>query len=166
MESIQTRCSIRKYKNQKIEKEKINKILRAGFCAPSAMNQQPWELIVIEKKETLVQLSKIASSAIPLSTATLGIVVCANLLCNHSVDFCQQDLAAATENMLVEANYLGIDSCWLGAYPNLKKVNKIKKMFDIPESVLPLWMISFGYADEMKEIKDKWNRNKIHYEMY
>lgn len=68
--------------------------------------------------------------------------------------------------MLVEANYLGIDSCWLGAYPNLKKVNKIKKMFDIPESVLPLWMISFGYADEMKEIKDKWNRNKIHYEMY
>ncbi len=44
MNSIFHRTSVRKYTNQPVEQEKIEKILRAGMAAPSAMNQQPWIL--------------------------------------------------------------------------------------------------------------------------
>ncbi len=49
MEEIYIRRSIRKFKEQEVEPEKIDKLLRAAMQAPSAANQQPWEFIVVKK---------------------------------------------------------------------------------------------------------------------
>ncbi|WP_410075685.1 nitroreductase family protein [Anaerostipes sp.] len=51
MNSIFHHVSIRKYKNQPVEKEKILRILKAGMQSPSAWNQQPWEFYVVTNKE-------------------------------------------------------------------------------------------------------------------
>ena len=56
-------------------------------------------------------------------------LVCADKNKNDSLDYCQQDLAAATENMLVEAKSLGIGSCWLGVYPNEERLFGFKSVF-------------------------------------
>ena len=118
MDAIFNRTSIRKYKQESLKKEEIDLILKAAFSAPSARNSQPWQFIVVENKDTLKDLSQMTPYASFLKNAAMGMVVCADKNKNDSLDYCQQDLAAATENMLVEAKSLGIGSCWLGVYPN------------------------------------------------
>ena len=163
MNSIFTRCSIRKFKKTKIEKEKQELILKAAFAAPSAKNAQPWEFLVIEDEDELARMSTFTPYAKPLENAALGIVVLGNLQRNDMIDFCEQDCAAATQNMLVEANELGIGSVWMGVYPVQEKVQVLKTHFQLPDYVVPLWMIAFGYPDQEPKIKDKYNTNYIHY---
>ena len=57
MNAIFTRTSVRKFEDRPVEKEKIEKVLQAGFVAPSAGNQQPWEFYVVTKRETIEELS-------------------------------------------------------------------------------------------------------------
>ncbi len=166
MDSIFNRSSIRKYKDVPLKEEEIQKILKAGFSAPSAANRQPWQFIVVENKQTLSDLSKMTPYAKPLEKAALGIVACADLNVGINIDYCQQDVAAATENMLIEAKNLGIGSCWLGVYPEMERMLKVNTYFKLPKGIIPLWMVSFGYIDEEIRVKEKWNKKKVHYEKY
>lgn len=163
MSSIFERCSIRKFKMTKIEKEKQDLIIRAAFAAPSAKNAQPWEFLVIEDEAQLKEMSTFTPYAKPLANAALGMVVLANLERNDLIDFCEQDCAAATQNMLLEAQELGIGSVWIGVYPILERVQIIKDHFHLPEHIVPLWMIAFGYPDQEPNIKDKYQPEYIHY---
>ncbi len=166
MKEILSRTSIRKYKDIPLKKEEIQKILQAGFSAPSAANKQPWQFIVVENKQTLSDLSRMTPYAKPLENAALGIVACADLNVGINIDYCQQDIAAATENMLIEANHLGVGSCWLGVYPEKERMLAVNSYFKLPKGIIPMWMISFGYPDEDGKIKEKWNEERIHYEQY
>ena len=85
---------------------------------------------------------------------------------NDSLDYCQQDLAAATENMLIEAKSLGIGSCWLGVYPNEDRYLALNQYFKLLKGIVPMWMISFGYIDQEEVVKDKFDSSKVHYEKY
>ena len=166
MKAILERCSIRKYTNQTIEKDKIQKILAAGFSAPSARDEEPWEVIVVENKKTLKDMSQLTPYAGMLANAPLGMVICSNTTHHLNVDYDLQDCAALTQNMLVEAKHLGIGSCWLGGYPNQDRLENIQKYFQLPEHIQPLWMISFGYPDETPAPKNKWDESKIHWEKF
>lgn len=166
MESIFNRTSVRKYKKQTLKKSEIDLILKAAFSAPSAANRQPWQFIVIENKDTLKDLSTMTPYASFLKDAAMGIVVCADKNLNDNLDYCQQDLAAATENMLIEAKSLGIGSCWLGVYPNEDRYLAINQYFKLPKGIVPMWMISFGYPGQEEVVKDKLDGEKIHYEKY
>ena len=75
MTSIFKRRSVRRYTDQKVEKEKIESLLRAAMQAPSACNQQPWEFIVVEDKQTVEQLSKFSPYARMLLEAPLAIII-------------------------------------------------------------------------------------------
>ena len=146
MDAIFNRTSVRKYKQKCLKKEEIDLILKAAFSAPSARNSQPWQFIVVENKDTLKDLSQMTPY--------------------DSLDYCQQDLAAATENMLVEAKSLGIGSCWLGVYPNEERYLALNQYFKLPKGIVPMWMISFGYIDQEEVAKDKFDSSKVHYEKY
>lgn len=166
MDAIFNRTSVRKYKQESLKKEEIDLILKAAFSAPSARNSQPWQFIVAENKDTLKDLSQMTPYASFLKDAAMGIVVCADKSKNDSLDYCQQDLAAATENMLVEAKSLGIGSCWLGVYPNEDRYLALNQYFKLPKGIVPMWMISFGYPDQEEVVKDKFDSSKVHYEKY
>jgi len=163
MNSIFKRCSIRRFQTTKIEKEKQALILKAAFAAPSAKNAQPWEFLVIEDEEELAKMSTFTRYAKPLEKAALGMVVLANLERNDLIDFCEQDCAAATQNMLIEAQELGIGSVWIGVYPIQEWVQTIKEHYHLPAHIVPLWMIAFGYPDQNPNIKDKYKPEYIHY---
>lgn len=166
MNSIFERCSIRRYQDKPIEKEKVDLILKAAFCAPSAKNAQPWEFLVIQDKATIETMSTFTPYSRPLKGASMGMVVCANLNRNNMIDFCEQDCAAATQNMLLQAHELGIGSVWIGVYPMEERVKLVKDYFKLEEHIVPLWMIAFGYPDEKGNIKDKFNLDYIHYEKW
>ena len=75
MTSIFKRRSVRRYTDRKVEKEKIDRMLRAAMQAPSACNQQPWEFLVVEDKATIEKLAKFSPYARMLLEAPLAIVI-------------------------------------------------------------------------------------------
>ncbi len=66
VKEIFIRRSIWEFKNIPVEKEKTDKLLRAAMQAPSAVNQQPWEFIVVENKTSLQKLSQAMPDARPV----------------------------------------------------------------------------------------------------
>ena len=117
MKEIFHRVSVRKFEDRAVESDKVEQILRAAMAAPSAGNQQPWEFIVVENKETLAQMANVSPYATPLKNAAVSIIVLVNKDSLRFPSYWQQDLAAATQNLLLEAAELGLGAVWLGIAP-------------------------------------------------
>jgi len=167
MKEIFNRRSIRKYEDRPVEKEKIEKLLRAAMQAPSAANQQPWEFIVVENKGMLKKLSTTS----PYSKLVEGSAVTFVLLANTEKFLIetawQQDMGAAAENLLLEATYLELGAVWLGVATSDACIAYIKDTFNLPENIKPFALISVGYPDNQKnEFVDRYVEAKVHYESF
>ena len=165
MDSIFTRRSIRRYKDIKVEEEKIDKMLRAAMQAPSAMNQQPWEFIVVENKEALKQLSKVHMYAGLIENAPLAVVICGNENVMRAPEKWEQDLGAATQNLLLAATQLELGSVWIGIAPVRERMDYIKDMFNLPSNIKPYCVVAVGYPAEGHNNKfvDRYDEDKVHY---
>ena len=166
MEAIFNRTSIRKYKEKPVEKEKIEKLLRAAMQAPSAVNEQPWEFIVIENKETLNKLSGMSPYSKMVAKSAVTFIIVANKDKLKVADAWQQDLGAATENLLLEATYLGLGAVWLGTAVSEENMNFVKKLFKLPENIIPYAVVPVGYPDQNSTVVDRFNEDSVHYENF
>lgn len=161
---IYKRRSIRQYTAQTVNDELIKQLLMAGMAAPSARNLKPWDFYVI--KDPKLQTSLKAISPNFNYNSNVIIIVCGNTnksMTKESNDFWIQDCSAATENMLIMATSLGLGSLWCGIYPVLERVNKVKEVLKMPENIIPLSLIHFGYAKEEKEANTKYSESDVHY---
>mgnify|MGYP006363415987 CR=1 FL=1 len=79
LDNIATRTSIRDYEARPVEKEKVEKMLRAAMAAPTAMNKQPWHFVVVEQRSVLDSLAGANPYAKMLLKAPLAIVVCGDM---------------------------------------------------------------------------------------
>jgi len=166
MNAIFNRRSIRKYKDKPIEKEKVEKLLRAAMQAPSAVNEQPWEFIVVQNKDTLNKLSNMSPYSKMVASCGAAIVLVANTEAFRIPTGWQQDMGAAAENLLLEAVELDLGAVWLGVATSEDASKFITNFFGLPENIKPFALISVGYPDEGQENKfiDRFNENKVHYE--
>ena len=162
MKEIFERRSIRKYSKLPISDSDIENLLRAAMAAPSAGNQQPWEFILIKDKNILAGITKVHPYSQMLKEAQLAIVVCADLDKEKHSGYWIQDCSAATENILIESQYLGLGSVWLGVYPREDRVKGIKELLNLPVRVLPLSIVSLGYPAEKKEPSNRYDKLRIH----
>jgi nitroreductase len=166
MKEILERRSIRKYTDSPISEMNIKELLRAAMSAPSGHNQQLWEFIVIKNKKIMKAIADFHPYAQMLRKAPLSIVVCGNLNKEEHADgwgsFWDQDCAAATENILIEAQHLGLGAVWISAYPREDIVTGLKKLLDLPKAVIPLSIIAIGHPAEKKEAYDRYDENKVH----
>lgn len=163
MKTIDIRRSIRSFTDKKVEAETIEQLLRAAMQAPSAYNQRAWEFLVVEDKEILAELSKMSDYAGPVNKSAVTIVVMANES-NLSVPECwQQDLGAATQNILLEAVEHGLGAVWMAAAPTEDRITYIKELFELPEEIKPYSVIALGYSDAENKYIDRFEPNKIHY---
>ena len=156
------RRSVRKYDLKTVEDEKIKALLTSAMQAPSARNQQPWEFIVIKNKALLTKLSQVSRGAHMLAQAPLCILTCfkEDVLAPHMRPL---DLAAATQNILLEATYQGLGAVWIGIYPLEERVENIKKIIDIPSHLTPFSLIAIGYPDEETDIKNvRYDQTRVH----
>ena len=110
IENIMTRTSIRQYKDQPVEQEKIDVMLKAAMAAPSAVNLQPWHFIVITDKKTIDLLSGKQPTNAPLLIAMCGDTDKTTMPDGKGKlpDFWVQDVSAATQNLLLAAHALGL----------------------------------------------------------
>jgi nitroreductase len=165
METLQiilSRRSIRKYLNEPIHEELVEKLLRCAMAAPSAENEQPWHFIVIQDKSTLEKIPSIHPNASMVKDAPMAILICGDLEKEIYEGFWVQDCSAATQNLLLAAHYLGLGAVWLGIHPIIERVEGMRKLLNIPETVIPLSLISLGYPAEKKEPKDRYQPERVH----
>ncbi|MDD3053108.1 MAG: nitroreductase family protein [Endomicrobiaceae bacterium] len=158
--NILNRKSVRKYTAQKVEQDKIDTIIKAGMSAPSAMNKQPWEFIVISDKKKLEDIAKILPYALPVKNASVAIIVCGNV--DVSESYWVQDCSAVTENILLAAESLGLGAVWCGIYPQDERVKGIQRLLIIPKNIIPLSVVPIGYPLGNEMPKQKYNPSKIH----
>ncbi len=160
VDNILSRKSVRKYTAQKVEQEKIDIILKAAMAAPSAMNKQPWEFVVVNDKKTLENIAKILPYASPAKNASVAIIVCGNA--DISEIYWVQDCSAVTENILLAAESLKLGAVWCGIYPQEDRVKGIQRLLMIPKNIIPLCVIPVGYPAGNDLPKQKYNPAKIH----
>ena len=139
MKEIFHRTSIRKYEKRKVEEDKIKRLLRAAMAAPSAGNQQPWEFYVVTARGKLEQLSQCSPYARMLKEAPLGIVVCCQKDCRLP-DYAQIDCSAAVENLLLEADFLGLGAVWLGIAPLEDRMKAVGEVLEISPNLYAFFL--------------------------
>lgn len=171
LECIMTRYSLRSYSPEPVNDSITEKILRAGMAAPTAMNKQPWEMVVVTGQALKDSLSQMSRGTSMMKDAPLVIAVCANS--DRFIDgetdrngFWIQDCSAATENMLLAAHALGLGGVWCGVYPVEERVDKVKAILSLPDSVVPLNVVAFGYPEAADTPKDKWEPSRVHYNRF
>lgn len=162
MKAILERRSIRKYTNEPVPEDDIKDLLKAAMAAPSAGNGQPWEFIVVKDRQLLMDITKAHPYAAMLAEAPLAIIVCGNPKQDRYEDYWVQDCSAATENILIAAQDKGLGTVWLGVYPKEERVAGIRKIFRIPEHIMPLNVIAIGHPAEKKEPSGRYDENRVH----
>jgi nitroreductase len=164
LETLLGRRSIRRYIPGEIDENDLAKVLRAGMAAPSAGNEQPWHFIVIRDRDTLRALSEAHPYAEMVKTASLAILVCADMAGVKHRDFWPQDCAAATENMLLAVHALGLGSVWIGVYPREARVAEIRRIVLLPDHVIPFSLLPVGIPGEKKPPGNRFTEDRLHEE--
>ena len=167
VENILTRRSVRRYADRPVSDEDLRTILTAGMTGPSCVNARDWHFLVTRDRELLIKMAEAnGRPAEPLKTAALGIMVMGDLerAFQRAPDYWIIDASIAAENMILAAHALGIGSVWLGCWPQMERVEKIRRLFDLPETAVPHSLIAFGYPPEGDTAAGKgfYEENRIH----
>jgi len=146
MDLIEKRKSIRSYKPQDVEEEKLNYILQAFRKAPSAKNLQPWKLIIVKDKKKISDLSIACNNQTFLSEAPILIVACAKEdeaygVMGGYMNSYPIDIALALEHLILAATEKGLGTCWIGAF----KEKLVKDLLDVPDNVRVVAITPVGY---------------------
>ena len=145
-EAIRQRRSIRTYKDQPVEEEKLGRILEAGRLAPSAGNRQEWKYVVVQDKATRQKLVEAANGQQFVGEAPVVVACCA--VDPDHVMSCGQpcypiDVAISVDHMTLAAGEEGLGTCWSGAF----KEPAVKALLGIPEEVRVVELLALGYPD-------------------
>lgn len=171
LDLLKKRRSIRKYKDQVVEKEKIDQIIKAALLSPTSKNSRPWEFMVITNKETLQELSYAKETGGSfLKDAPLAIVIIGDP--QKSTVWVEDTSIAATIIHLMAEN-LNLGSCWVqirnrNHSPNKTANEFAKELLNIPAEKEVEAIISIGYPDEVKKPHDeeKLLFDRVYYEKY
>jgi len=165
--SIFRRRSIRRYQEKPVEAEKLDLLLQAAMAAPSAMNCQPWEFVVVTDPDKLAQFR--TRLLFGNRNAPAAVVVCGNprLSPNPAARlFWVQDCSAAAENLLIAAVELGLGTVWVGVHPVAEFVRIVRQIVGLPRHVIPLGLIYVGYPAEEKPARTRYRANRVHWQGY
>ncbi|MBN2011218.1 nitroreductase family protein [candidate division KSB1 bacterium] len=166
IETIMTRRSIRKYTNEPVSDEAVTILLKAAMNTPSTANTQPWHFIVIRDHERLDQIPSFHPHSKMLRQANVAILVCGDPALEMAPGCWPADCAAVTENILLAAHAIRLGAVWLGLYPREERIAGIRALFNIPEPIVPLSLVSIGHPAEQKPPANRWNESKIHYDKW
>jgi nitroreductase len=161
-----TRRSIRKYQTKQVPIPLIEESIKAAMYAPSARNQQPWEFIIIDKRELLDEIPKFSPHASMAKDAPIGVLICLNRSYEVAEGFFPQDLGAATQNMLLSLHDMGLGAVWTGVYPREDRVTGFIKMLSLPENIIPFAFVIIGYPEKEPETADRFKPERIHYNQW
>ncbi|MCD6155840.1 MAG: nitroreductase family protein [Candidatus Atribacteria bacterium] len=162
IEALRGRRSIRRFTDQPVEKEKIETIIDCARLAPSAINIQPWEFVVVTdsaKREEIARLTdygKFIKDA-PVLVAVFG----------KETKYYLEDGCAATENILIAAHALGLGACWV-AGDKKAYAEAVREKLAVPEGYKLVSLIPIGYPAERPrgEVYKRALKDVLHWERF
>lgn len=165
LENIHNRKSVRQFTSDPVSEKQVETLLRAAMAAPTAVNYQPWRFVVVTERTELDEIAGILPYAQMLKQAPLAIIVCGETtwMGGGENPYWQQDCAAATENLLLAVEALGLGAVWTGVYPNEDLYPKLHDYLNLPANVQPLCCIPIGHPAGETQPRDKWKPENIHY---
>lgn len=167
MNEIFKRYSTRAFTDVEVKKEDINLLLKAGMQAPSAGNQQPWEFIVVDDRNTLDELAYVSPYSVALMSTPLAIVILAKSDDELKFSNCKiQDLSACAQNILLQATSQELCSLWVSLEPYNERKDFVKNLLDIPENREAFAIICIGYSEKNKEQTLRFDESRVHFNKY
>jgi nitroreductase len=165
---IHARKSVRNFTGAPVSKTDLDKIIRAGMAAPTAVNMQPWSFIVVTDINKLDELAEGLPYAKMLFKAGAAIIVCTEPDKAHgkSKDMAVIDASLAGENILLAIEALGLGGVWTAAFPYADRMKHVRTVLKIPDEVIPLNVIAIGVPAGQDKPKDKYKKDKIHWERW
>ena len=165
---IHSRKSVRNFTGQSVSKDSLDKMLRAGMAAPTAVNKQPWAFVVVTDRKTLDTLAAGLPYAKMLDKAGAAIIVCAipEKAYEKSPELAVIDSTWASENRLLAAEILGLGAVWTAAYPYKDRMDVARKVLNIPQDIIPLNVIPIGHPAGADKPKDQYRSENIHWEKW
>ena len=169
-ETMEKRRSVRKYTEENIPGEILDKILKAGLMAPSSRGLMPCELVLVTEKEMLEKLSEIKThGGSMLKNAAAAIMVLGD---SEKADTWIEDTSIAMTYMHLAATALGVGSCWVQARlrgtDEASAEENVRKLMDIPENMKLEALLALGMAETQPKPIDVESIcfDKIHYGKY
>ena len=159
LDLIRHRKSIRRYLDKPVERDKIMLCLEAARLAPSTCNSQPWKFIVVDDRELKDRLCRAAFSGIYSVMSFAGkapVIVAvvsekARFLARigglfRGTNFYLIDIGIAAEHFVLQAEELGLGTCWLGWFNE----GAVKSILNVPKDRRIDILIAVGYYDRGK----------------
>ena len=163
-EAIPTRRSIRKYTDEPVSDEDLQRILAAAMAAPTARNTQCWRFVAINDRALLEAIPAVHPYAGMAARAPLAVLVCADARVAFQPDgYWVEDASAAIQNMLLAARALNLGTVWCGVHPVPERVAGMRKLFRLPEEIRPLGLVVIGHPAQPFSREDRYDPEKIHY---
>ncbi|HTX61705.1 MAG TPA: nitroreductase family protein [Methanobacterium sp.] len=154
IDTVKKRYSVRSYKSKEVEEEKLNTVLESAQWAPTAVNKQPFQLIVIKTRGREKELNLIY----PVKWfVEAPLIICACTLKEEGwtrrdgKNYSEVDTAIAMDHLILAATSLGLGTCWVAAF-NLEAAREV---LGIPENVLPLIFTPLGYPNDEVGLKTR-----------
>lgn len=178
LEAVRTRRSIRRYRPELVDEDKINTVLEAARWAPSWSNTQCWRFIVVKDESTKSQLAETLTSwntvryTSAIKQAPVVIVACAELgqsgfkegvLSTDKGDWFMFDVALAMQNLVLVAHSMGLGTVHVGAFD----AQEVARILEVPQGVVVVEMTPLGYPEkEGKAPPRKELTEIVSYEIY
>jgi nitroreductase len=140
-EAVRTVLAVRSYQDKPVPAEVVRKIVEAGHLTASSMNGQPWHFIVVEDRETLRALGKLARTGAYIAQAPLAVVVAI-----EPSKYGVSDASRAIQSMILTAWADGVGSNWVG----FQGMTEVNGLLGIPAELEVLAIVPFGYPAQPK----------------
>jgi len=160
---IHRRKSVRKYLDKPVAREQLVTLMKAGMAAPTAADRRPWAFVCVTDRALLDSLSHSSPTGKMVKDAGAAIVVCGDTRRALNSNVWTQDCSAASQNILLAAEGIGLGAVWIGIYPEYFKYNHIRRLLGIPMEVIPLSLISIGWPTGAEKPKEKYDPSNIHW---
>jgi nitroreductase len=146
-ELIALRKSVRSYRSEPVENEKLTRVLEAARLAPSAANRQEWLFVVVTDAEARKRLKDATKNHVFVGQAPVVIACCAAStdhimpcgLPSHPID-----VAIAIDHLTLAAAAEGLGTCWIGGFYQ----DKVKEILGIPKDVEVVELLTLGYPTD------------------
>jgi len=166
LEAMRTRRSIRKFTEEPVPDDVLERLFRAAMAAANSGGQQPWRFIVVDDPKLRDELASLKIERGPYYRSPQLIVVCGDIGSMRWKMHWLADCAAAIQNLLLAAHALGLGAVWQELYPYHERVAKVRGLLGIPDTVYPMAVISIGHPAEKKPPVDRYDPEKVRWNQW
>lgn len=157
---INKRYSVRSYKPDPVEEDKLRLVLEAARLAPTATNRQPFRIIVIHTQDKQAELIRIYNKSWFVQ-APLLICICVipgdAWVRRDGKNYDDVDAAIVMDHLILEATDLGLGTCWIAAFDPVEA----RQILGIPENAEPIAFTPLGYPADQPSSKRRKNQDEL-----